>query len=82
MLMADPMPRLILLAALALAGCGLADEPRPAPGAVERFTASLERDAAAEKAAAARGADARASARADKALRRIADSERERLARQ
>lgn len=75
------MSRLILLGALALAACGSRDEPRAAPGDVERFAVRMERDASDEKATAVRDAEARAKARADKAVRRIAASERDRLGR-
>ena len=63
---------------LALTACAAPEEPEAAPGAVERFTAQLERDTAAAKVTSIREADARAQARADNAVRRIAHSEAER----
>ena len=70
--------RLVVPAALALAGCAPAGEAEPAPGAIADLTEKLDRRADGDKAAAIRGADARADARADRAVERIAESGRAR----
>ena len=70
--------RLILLSALMIAGCAPAGESAPPPGAVADYLERSERRTASDNAVAIRDADARAEARADRAVERIATSERER----
>ena len=72
-------PFILLAAAGALAACGESDNtPKAAPGAVERTTRELDRNAAAEMNAVIRKADREADVRADVAKQRIADSEKAR----
>jgi hypothetical protein len=71
-------PTILLAAASALAACGQSDTPTAAPGAVERTTRELDRNAATEMNALIRKADREADERADVAKQRIADSERAR----
>jgi predicted lipoprotein len=71
-------PIILLAAAGALAACGQAETPTAEPGAVERTTRELDRNAAAEMNAVIRKADREADVRADVAKQRIADSERAR----
>lgn len=70
--------RLVLPAAVAVAGCAPAGEAEPAPGAIAELTEKMDRRAAEEKAVAVRDADARAATRADRAVDRIAESDRAR----
>ena len=69
---------LALAAALALAGCSGAQEPRAAPGAVEAYLAKADKQVEADRAVAVREARAREKARADAATARIDASERAR----
>jgi hypothetical protein len=71
-------PIILLAAAGALGSCGEADTPKAAPGAVERTTRELDRNAATEMNALIRKADREADVRADVAKQRIADSEKAR----
>jgi hypothetical protein len=70
--------RLLLPAAVAVAGCAPVGEAAPAPGAIADLTEKMDRRAAGEKALAVRDADARAATRADRAVDRIAESGRAR----
>jgi len=70
--------RLLLPAAVAVAGCAPVGEAEPAPGAIADLTDKMDRRAADEKALAVRDADARAATRADRAVDRIAESGRAR----
>ena len=72
-----PHRQLVLLSALAIAGCTPAEDSAPPPGAVANFLERSEGRAASEKAVAVRDADARAAARADRAAEGIARTERE-----
>ena len=65
-------------ALLALAACGSAEAPEAAPGAVERTTRELDRNAAAEMNQVIRKADDEAAERADAAKKRIRASEKAR----
>ncbi len=67
-------PALLLLAALA--GCGAAETPQAAPGAVERTTAALTRNEAVERGETIRRIDAEAEARAAASKERIEAIER------
>ena len=62
---------------LPLAACGTSETPQPAPGAVERLTAELDRNDTAERNATARRIDREAEARQASFERRIAAIERE-----
>ena len=68
----------LFAAFIALAACGSSETQEAAPGAVERTTRELDRNAAAELKTTIRKADREADARADAAKRRIAASEKAR----
>ncbi|WP_324751117.1 hypothetical protein SH591_07080 [Sphingomonas sp. LY54] len=72
---------LVLAAALALAGCSGAEEPRAAPGAVEAHLAKADKRVEADRAVAVREARAREKARAEAATARIDASEEARAGR-
>ena len=61
-----------------LAACGSAETPEAAPGAVERTTRELDRNAADQMNQALRKSDDEAAVRADAAKDRIAASEKAR----
>ena len=61
-----------------LAACGSEPTPEAAPGAVERTTRELDRNAAAAMNSAIRKADDEAAGRADAAKNRIRASEKAR----
>jgi hypothetical protein len=61
---------------LALSACGREAAPEAAPGAVERTTDELDRNAAAERSAITDSNDRDAKERADAAARRIKSVEK------